>query len=275
MISGLYGQSGFNFLTKSFNAEALASGNSIWVSSLHSAQEMLASELASQEKLMISYSKQSWIDGINSQNVFISNKINNIGLGLYYKYYGIDDLEARTSPSVEPISTFSNYNLAVGFSSAYEIFEDMQLGLTYKYLTEKNSDFIANGSAIDMSASYQIENYTLYISLINLNHHMETLNQSKTKIPELNVFGLKTSLLDIDFGLELQKKTDLDESYTLYAYKDLSDWFYFFSAYEFNSNTRSWSAGMRFHWESIILSYGYALHNDLNNMSNIQFGIIL
>lgn len=92
------------------------------------------------------------------------------GIGIYFAFQTSGDLEYRVKPSMEPLGTFSVYDLALGLSYGRSIRPDVEVGITAKFLYEKIHTEDASGGACDIGVLYRtpLSGLTLGLSLRHL-----------------------------------------------------------------------------------------------------------
>lgn len=95
----------------------------------------------------------------------------------------VSDIEIRTRPG-EAESTFNAHYFSTGISTAYSFWENINTGITIKYIYENLFTDEANGIGIDLGVNYTgiMKNLVLGASLRNIGS-MNQLRNETTKLP--------------------------------------------------------------------------------------------
>lgn len=216
----------------------------------------------------------------DQKNSFLGAKINlnkiNLGFGLLRS--GVDDIEVRLTPGA-PIEKFNSQNLSLGLSGSYEIYKNLSLGITGKFLYEKIFTDEASGFAVDLGTSYRQNNLTFGFMVANIGS-MNELNKVSTKLPTLVRFGGsyknnfdKFSIVVSADGFKVLNGGKFHiHSGIEGGYKDL---LFVRAGYQTNYDNKGFSAGIGFKYMGITIDYALVPYYDTFGTGNtISLGYI-
>ena len=148
------GGTGMTFLTLGVGGRSLGMGEAYSTGAADpAAMQYNPASLSSIGITMVSLMHRSWIQGTNAEYIAGAFSFGKFSMGLSTYWLSIRDIEVRTVPG-SPISTFTAQDLSVGFSAAYELTDEISVGLTGKYLYEKILLDDAGGMAFDFGGVY-------------------------------------------------------------------------------------------------------------------------
>lgn len=97
-------------------------------------------------------------------------------VGLY-----MDDLEERTGPTSEPIGHFGVFDFALTGAYARRLTDELDAGVSVKYLHEKIDDELARGVAVDLGVIYdcpRVSGLALGLAVQNLGPQMSFIEEN-------------------------------------------------------------------------------------------------
>ncbi|MEO6940514.1 MAG: hypothetical protein ABI444_10305 [Candidatus Kapaibacterium sp.] len=104
-----------------------------------------------------------------------------LGISAYILRNG--ELEVRTAPSTDPLSTSIPQNFAVGLTASVNIFDSLSVGMTIKWLNEKITIYNADGLGFDLGLHYIFSSeYQAAIAVQDLGS-MSKLGNDATVLP--------------------------------------------------------------------------------------------
>ncbi|MBA4406203.1 hypothetical protein C0389_02900 [bacterium] len=259
------GNSGLAFLKFGFGARNIAMSDLGVVGTNDlSALNYNPSLLAVKNKTQLSFSHNSLFQDMNSEMLAGSFSAYGLPIAIGVNTTNIADIEIRTKPG-EPESKFSAHYFAGSISTAYQVFDKIYFGATYKYIYENLFSDDASGYGFDLGVSYQstIEGLTFGAAIRNLGS-MKELHTESTKLPtdfRLGAsynYSLQNSKLDFTTLAGYQKYTLQDDSHLHFGAeavynKMFSLRFGFASGYD----SKNISAGFGVYWKVMNLDYAY------------------
>ncbi|HID39922.1 MAG TPA: PorV/PorQ family protein [Calditrichaeota bacterium] len=192
----------------------------------------------------------------------------------------IPGIEIRgNSPTEDPDGVVSAINLSATVSYATTIFENWQIGGSFKYLHEKYFMAAANGWAVDLGLQRRLgENIQTGLTIQNLGRMQPLLNAS-TPLPALARAGVAYSFpfyllgrrplitgdLQYIFGEEILGRFGVEFGFQQYLALRLG--------YVTGSDTQSFTTGLGLDYSGYHLDYAFApFEYDLGNTHRISFG---
>ncbi|MCF8240919.1 MAG: PorV/PorQ family protein [Melioribacteraceae bacterium] len=259
------GNTGLSFLKIGFGARNIAMSDlgvasAKDVTALNYNPAMLAKYPSPQ--LMVTHS--SWIQDVNSELLGASMEILGLPMALGVNTTSISGLEVRLKPG-EAQSTFNVHYFFGSLSTGFEVYENLALGATVKYLYEGMFSDNANGWAFDFGLYYSdiIENLHAGFSYRNLGA-MTELRSVETKLPADLRFGLaydyrvESIKSDVQITGGFQKYTDTEDNHRHIGTEIFYDRMFAVRAgYATGYEAKGLSAGVGFLWNSINIDYAY------------------
>jgi hypothetical protein len=193
----------------------------------------------------------------------------------------VDDIEVRDRPG-EPISTFNANYFFGSLSSGFTVVDDLDFGLTFKYLYEGLLNDESTGYGFDFGLNYltPVKGLTASAVIKNIGS-MSELRVESTKLPsELRLggaynFGLETAKLDFIVAAEFQKYLDTDDIHINSGGEIIyNQTFAARVGYQSGYESRGFTGGVGIMWGSLRLDYAYmpfSLGLGNANLFSIQF----
>lgn len=119
-----------------------------------------------------------------------------VGVGVVGLY--MDDLERRDGPTAEPIGHFGVFDFAITGTYARRLTDNLNVGGSVKYLSEKIDDVTATGFAVDLGGRYDVPNFeglSAGIAVLNLGPQMKFIDDG-FDLPVMYKLG---AALDVPF----------------------------------------------------------------------------
>jgi hypothetical protein len=182
------GNTGLAFLKLGVTSRAVSMGESV-VSNSNDASAThynpAALFLGSNVNALFMHNEQ--ILGVRTEFLAAKVKFEKFAFGLNLNNTSVNDIEIREIPGA-PIDKFTAQNFAMGISGAYKVNENLQLGLTAKFLFEKIYIDNASGYAFDIGGLYSMDNFSAGAVISNFGSMSEMRSES-TKLPTAARFG--------------------------------------------------------------------------------------
>ncbi|MBN1639062.1 MAG: PorV/PorQ family protein [Ignavibacteriales bacterium] len=212
----------------------------------------------------ISFTHSEWIQDVKCDMLAIGFQLFGLPFVLGINSTNIPDIEIRTGPG-EAEATFNVHYLFGSVSTGFNIYNNLDLGLTFKYIYESFFHNKAKGFAGDIGLVYSniIENLDAGISLKNIGD-MEKLRVERTKLPaDLRIGTSYTKKFeaintDIVFLTGLQKYLATDDVHvhfgTEFLYQNLiAIRLGYITGYE----SKDFSVGLGILWNSFNFDYAF------------------
>ncbi len=276
------GNSGLAFLKFGFGARNIAMGDAgSSASNDLSALFYNPSRLASFEHNEVMFMHNEWIQDVRSEVGGIKWNMFNLPFAVGFNVTSVSDIEVRNKPG-EPISKFNANYFFGSLSSGFTVVQNLDFGVTFKYIYESLLNDEANGIGFDFGFNYQtpIDGLTASTVIKNIGS-MNALRSEETKLPtELRLggayeFGLETTKLDFIVVGEFQKYLDNDDIHIIgggeIVYNKV------FAArvgYQSGYEARGFTGGVGISWGGLRLDYAYmpfSLGLGNANLFSIQF----
>jgi len=209
------------------------------------------------------FSHNSWLQNIRADFLAISFPAFSGAIGLGLNMQTIPDIELRTIPSPTPIGVFDARDLSIALAYSRPLGENVQLGLTVKYLYEKIHVESAAGFAVD--AGVLIKNLVSGLragaSLQNIGG-MGNLRNEKIDLPSLARVGVAYTPERLASGgvtllSEAMIVFDGERSVTIAGEYVFQKTLGLRGGYQFNRENRGVAGGIGLSWGRYQLDYGY------------------
>jgi hypothetical protein len=283
VFSSISGEGGGEFLKNATSARAAGMGNAyVAVSDNANATYYNPAGLSLIEGREITSMVTDMFD-IKYHNICYAQKIKNNGFGINMLFAESDKIEARDE-NMNLIGTFKYSASALYLSWGRVINENLNTGISLKYIKQKIYDTNGDGLGFDLGFLYKYNN-NLKIGL-NLQDITETqLNWDKSekiknsegakdKIP-LNIkFGIvykiqnpKLKIENLLFVLDMEKQKDMDSIYHLGCEYLINENI----ALRIGSDDGYFTGGFGIKFKQFQLDYSFKNHS-IDNVSRVSFG---
>ncbi len=220
--------------------------------------------LAESKPTQLFFSHNNLFFDLNAEMVAGSFEMFGLPFAIGVNTTTISDIEIRTIPG-EVESKFDAHYFNASISTAFNIYENLSIGATVKYIYENLFSDDATGLGFDFGAAYKniIENLSVGISLRNIGS-MNNLRNQPTKLPSDFRFGVEykfdipESKFDVTAIGGMQKYTDADDSHFHLGTEVIYDkMFSLRGGYITGYDSKDLSAGFGVLWNNISLDYAY------------------
>ncbi len=286
LTSGGYaqaGSSGLSFLKLGVSGRGVSMGDAMSASVQGAAATyynpagvFTKGESSSQVLLM----HREWIQDVRAEFLGVSFRLDDeSALGFAVNTATVSEIEIRTRPgTVEGMFTSRDFSAGISYARVFS--DELNVGITAKFLYEKIFLDESNGVAVDLGAQYKIDDLSLGVTLANLGS-MNKLRNEKTVLPALARVGPAYSIELEDISSRLVVATDL-----LYifpekkSYVNLGTELLFNNSiaaragYQAGSNSRGFSAGIGVLYGMFSLDYGFVpLSSNLGSGHTFSIGL--
>lgn len=271
------GASGLSFLKLGLGARNIAMGdvgNS--ASNDVSALNYNPARLADKNNSEIMFMHNEWIQDTRSEALGVSTLIWGVPVALGLNVTNVNDIEVRTIASADPLSTFNAHYFFASLSTGFNVYENIALGASVKYLYEGLLSDEATGWAGDIGIKYSTPVKGLNISGVVRNlGTMNKLRTEKTKLPsecriggEYN-FGIEDSRFSFCSAVEYLKYFDADNSHiNLGAEVTYDNFLAIRAGYQTGFEGKNFTTGFGIKWG--ILKLDYAFVPFTNNLGSVN-----
>lgn len=277
------GSSGLSFLKFGFGARNIAMGDAgSSASNDLSAMFYNPSRLASTENNEAMFMHNEWIQDVRSEVGGVKWNMFNLPFAVGFNVTNVSDLEFRDERPGEPLSFFSWNYFFGSLSTGFKVVDNLDFGLTFKYLYEGLLNDEATGFGFDFGANYttSIEGLTISSVIKNIGS-MNKLRAEETKLPtEFRIggaykFGLETAKLDFTAVGEFQKYLDTDDIH-LHGGGEIvyDETFAARAGYQSGWESRGFTGGVGIMWGNLRFDYAFlpfSLGLGNANLFSLQF----
>lgn len=276
------GNSGLSFLKFGFGARNIAMGDvGAAASNDLSALFYNPSRLVSFEHNEAMFMHNEWIQDVRSEVGGIKWNMFSLPWAVGFNVTTVDDIEVRERPG-EPITTFNANYFFGSLSSGFNVVDDLDFGLTFKYLYESLLSDESTGYGFDFGLTYKTSIKGLTASTVVRNiGSMSELRVEKTKLPtEFRLggaydFAVGSSNLDFVLAGEFQKYLDTDDIHIIGGTEIMyNQTFALRLGYQSGYESRGFTGGLGISWGGLRLDYAYmpfSLGLGNANLFSIQF----
>ncbi|MEO8166785.1 MAG: PorV/PorQ family protein [bacterium] len=223
---------------------------------------------------------REWIQDVRAEFLGVSFRLDDqSAMGFAVNTATVSDIEIRTRPGAVE-GTFTSRDFSAGVSCSRVISDELNVGITAKFLYEKIFLDESNGLAVDLGAQYKLNDLSLGLSFSNLGS-MNTFRNEKTVLPALARVGPAYSFELDDISSRLVVASDL-----LYIFPEKKSYVNFGgellfnniiaarAGYQAGSNSRGFSAGVGVLYGMFSLDYGFVpLSSNLGSGHTFSIGL--
>lgn len=267
LIAQTAGNSGLSFLKLGFGARNIAMSDlGVVAANDLSALNYNPALLKENIKPQFSFTHNSLFQDLSSEMFAGSFSLFGLPFAVGVNTTSVDNIEIRTKPG-EPDATFNANFFAASISTAFNVFENLNSGVSIKYLYESMYSDDATGLAFDLGLSYTglIEGMSFGVALRNIGS-MNDLRNENTKLPTdfragaAYSFALEQMNLDFTTLAGIQKYTDTDDTHLhLGSEAVYNDFFSVRLGYMSGYDSKNITTGFGIVWKSLNLDYAYVL----------------
>jgi hypothetical protein len=259
------GNTGLSFLKFGFGAKNIAMGDAGAVS----ANDVTAlfynpAKLAGKNDTEFMLMHSEWIQDVRSEVLGAASEIWGLPVAIGFNVTTVSDIEVRTKPG-DPETKFNANYFFGSLSTGFGIVEDIDFGLTLKYLYEGILSDQATGWGFDFGLNYRtsIDGLTTSAVIKNLGS-MNDLRNEATKLPsEIRIgpayhFELTDSKIGITTAAEFQKYLPTDDIHFNLGAEGLYDnMFALRAGYQTGYESRGFTGGIGLIWGNLRFDYAF------------------
>ncbi len=283
--AGVYstaGQSGLSFLKIGVGGRNSAMGDAS-VADTPNATAMYwnPAALGRIEGVDLTFMHNAWLDGVRYEYFAGARQIEEHALGFSIASLIIDDLEYRSSPTLEPEYLFNAYDIAITVGYARDVGKRFNFGFNAKWLYEKIDIKYVQGYAIDIGFLYDYTStMRLGMNLQNIGPPMKYI-EKEFSLPFIMRFGLSQRFDNFGPGnLICNFEADKPNDNRLRFQFGMEYFFHNVLAlrggYKFFYDTESITAGLGIKYHKWRFDYAFApFKYDLGNAHRISLGVNL
>ncbi len=268
-LFGQGGQSGLAFLKIGVGSRALAMGETgVAGETLGSSLFYNPSNCARDEHTSIVFMHNAWVQDIPTEYFGAVVPYGDWALGVQMGLNSVNGIELRTTPG-DPHGTFDSKSYFGGISAAVRITDNIDAGITAKYIFEKILVDVADGYAFDFGLSWapissgDFSTLRTGIALLNVGK-MSALRTEAITLPKMlrvgAAYSLPVSGVKGDIVIEAATLSLFDEKKThasIGVEMDFSKTIFLRAGYQSGYETKSFSAGLGAAWSSVRFDYAF------------------
>ena len=276
---------GLSFLKIGVDAASSAMGGATVASTSNaSAAYWNPAGIAVSDRMNVIFSNQEWLAGSNNQFLGLNIPSDKLNFGLSVALSGVGDIERRDeSPTVEPLEYFSSNSMAMSFSAATALNNNLKIGATIKFLYEKIHIYSATGFAFDLGLIKDFNFLNLKSALVLKDRgSMSTLSNESTSLLTRITGGLSSGFdrgnsLRLNWAFDVGKYLESDSFVRLGGELIHNDLLSLRGGYRRNSeNSSGITAGIGIRLNRYAFDYAYLPFDfNLGDTHQITFGIEL
>ncbi len=203
--------------------------------------------------------------------------VKSLTLGFSAGYSVVENIEVRSVPSLDPLSTTQWIDWYVGISAVKQISKPLSAGITYKKLFQSVFDEQATGYAFDLGINYVLSNKINFSWVVSNMGVMDELYEESTSLPlsvESGFFYKEISVTDygvLNGAVVLEYLSDEPDNHFLVkggAEFIIKKQFVLRSGYLAGSDLFNFSAGFGWHWS--VFKIDYAWKNVRHGFSDVN-----
>ncbi|MBN2572464.1 MAG: PorV/PorQ family protein [Ignavibacteriales bacterium] len=265
VIAQTAGNSGLAFLKLGFGARNIAMSDlGVTTANDVTALNYNPALITNLNNTQFSFTHSEWIQDVNCDMLGIGFQLFSLPFVIGINSTNIPDIEVRTNPG-DAETTFNVHYIFGSLSTAFNLYKNLDLGLTLKYIYESFFQNKAKGFAGDIGLVYTdvIKNLNAGISLKNIGD-MEKLRAERTKLPaDLRIgasYSKKVDVInsDIIFLTGLQKYLATDDIHIHFGTEILyQNLIALRLGYATGYESKDFSAGIGILWNSLNFDYAF------------------
>jgi len=228
----------------------------------------------------LAFSTYKWIDNLSGAFAGWSTGNGKSGFGVFALFTSIDNIEYRTGPSPEPISTFSFYETVGGISYSRLIARGISIGISFKGYYEKIFIHEASGFGFDLGLMWKTEESPVVLGCAVQNiGRASTLNHEEIDLPLLGKIGVAVPLSVMHNSLiltaDVVAEKDLPLSLHSGAEFSLNSRIFLRCGYQTGKDISGFTAGTGIKWKSYAFNYSYVpFSNQWHDMHRLSVEIL-
>ena len=227
------------------------------------------------------FTHNKWLQDITNEFAAVAFRTGKNAFGISFMSNTIGGIERRVRASAEPLDVLTAHDIMFGLSYARRFGENLNLGMTAKYLYQKIYVESASGIAVDFGLQYAtpLQGLKAGVALQNFGF-MSRLQQESTKLPRIVRLGLAYQLpfqiLNGDFLLaaDWMKLLESASHLNLGFEYNFINYFALRFGYQTNYDDKAIHGGFGVTFNRYLLDYAYVpFSSDLGNSHRISVGV--
>lgn len=222
-----------------------------------------------------------WFNDINSNHIGIQIPVGNWVFSGQYYISQIDGIEVRTAPTEIPAAETDAHYLYGKLGVAYQLNNNIFLGISGKFLSEKIFSNWNQGYALDFAGLYKFDQIPLLISglLANIGS-TQNLQNEQTELPFLYALGIDYQIwqkesYEVNLLSEFRKSTSSSVKMSLGSELGIWHTIYIQLGYIFNDEYKSFTAGTQVEWQNFRLGVSWVpLGSDFGDKTSFSFNVV-
>ncbi|MCD6117240.1 PorV/PorQ family protein [bacterium] len=225
-------------------------------------------------------STYKWIDNLSGAFAGWGRGNGQSGFGVFALFTSIDNIEYRTGPSPEPVSTFSFYEAVCGVSYSRLVAEGLSIGISLKGYYEKIFIHEASGFGFDLGLMWQMKKFPLILGCAVQNiGRASTLNHEEIDLPLLGKIGAAVPVPvmhnKLILAADVVEEKELPLSLHSGAEFILNNTFSLRCGYQTGRDISGFTAGAGIRWKSYSFNYSYVpFSNQWHDMHRLSVEVL-
>jgi len=220
--------------------------------------------LAGLQQSQLVFTHTEWLQDISNEFFAFAFPAFGGGVGVSVYTNNVNGIQRRTTSSVEPIGSVDANDVAFSISYGRNVAEDIQAGVTVKYLYEKIFTESSSGYAVDLGVKYHVKNSPLQVGFVVQNlGSMSEFAQESVDLPKTFRGGVQYQMALENFGSSLifaidgVKTVDTDFHTNFGAELLLKQKIFLRVGYQTGFDQKSVGGGLGLTFHRYQLDYGY------------------
>lgn len=282
MVSNnVYANAGMAFLRIGAGARAAGMGEAyLGAANDASAAFWNPAGLAHGTNIEVAFAHNQWIQDINHEFFSVAFQKGNHHFALSFISLNVDGIERRTKASTLPIGEIASHDVALGLSYARNISDNLQIGVTAKYLYERIYIESTYGFAADLGVQYQLNfmpGLTIGATAQNIGATSE-LKEESIKLPASFKIGAAYQIINNSLlaAVDVVQIQDYDMHVNLGAEYVIKNVLALRGGYQIGWDEKDLSAGFGVQFSRYKMEYAYTpFSSNLGNSQRIAISLKL
>ena len=220
-----------------------------------------------------------WIQGVRSGFLGLKWGSQSTRFGIHLLYMEVGDIEHRTGPSPDPLSTFSSHEILAGFSYGIKMKDNFSMGWTFRLYYEKIYIEEALGFGADMGFLWEVKPGGIRVG--GVVQHLGKTNRLKAESIPLPLTGkmgvafpFRISSIHCFAVLDAVQEKDMPFHVHIGSELNWKDVFFLRLGYQTGYETRKLTGGLGISMKGYRLDYSYMpLLEGLGDSHRLTLGI--
>ena len=237
---------------------------------------------AGTRKFIVSFGHNEYWENIRLETGYFTSNLNDrTFLHGGIRYAAVDNLESRVNPSKDPEALFSAYDISFKSGIAYQVNEQMALGMAMGWFIEKIDIYRGSAFNVDLGALYLLSHdINLGASVTNLGSTLSLALSGQEGTEDISLpatyrvggsyrydrylGAVDAVIVDDEFHLNLGAEAALHEYVSLRA------------GYMVNYDTKNFTAGASFTRHNVTVDYAFVPYTNnlgISHLFNLTFSL--